>query len=80
MLAAVTAATTISDKSAAFAAERFTPFASPAPNFCDVRTVKPVVSPIAKPVTRNMIVPVEPTAASAFCPTKRPTMIVSTML
>ena len=41
---------------------------------------KPEDTPWAKPVVRNMIVPVEPTAANAPAPTNRPTMMVSTML
>ena len=52
----------------------------PAPNFCEVRTVKPAVSPIRKPMIRNMIVPVEPTAASPFVPTNFPTIMASAML
>ena len=63
-----------------FATLRFTPLVSFAPNRCDVRTVKPAVMPCANPSTRNIIVPVEPTAASASAPTYRPTIIVSAML
>ena len=59
---------------------RFTPAVSPAPYRWAVRIVKPEVSPWAKPVIRNMMIPVEPTAARAPAPTYRPTMIVSAIL
>lgn len=39
---------------------RFTPAVSPAPYRWAVRIVKPEVSPWAKPVIRNMMIPVEP--------------------
>ena len=53
---------------------------SPAPYFWLVRTVNPVAIPLARPITRNIMVPVDPTAASALAPTNLPTMTVSTML
>ena len=74
MAAAITA------KIIPFATLRFTPFLSPAPYRWAVRIENPAVIPCAKPVARNMIVPVEPTAASAPAPTQRPTMIVSAIL
>ena len=55
-------------------------FMSPAPNFWAVSTVKPAVMPRTKPMIRNMIVPVLPTAARAFVPTNFPTIIVSAIL
>ena len=58
----------------------FTPSRSLAPYFWETTTEKPEDTPWAKPVVRNMIVPVEPTAANAPAPTNRPTMMVSTML
>ena len=41
---------------------------------------KPAVMPCAKPLSKNIMVPVEPTAAKASALTKRPTMIVSAIL
>ncbi len=59
---------------------RLTPASSLAPNRWEVRMPKPAVIPRAKPSTRNIRVPVEPTAARAPAPTYRPTMIMSAML
>ena len=77
---AVSTADTATVSTDAVKTERLSPFISPAPNFCAVRRVNPVVMPEAKPVIRNMIVPVLPTAASAPVPTNCPTMIVSAIL
>ena len=62
---AVTAAAVIRASRTAFATERRVRRSSPAPKAWLVRTVKPVVRPIANPCIRNMMVPVEPTAARA---------------
>ena len=58
----------------------FTASFFPAPNLWAVKTEKPAVIPWAKPLSKNIIVPVEPTAAKASAPTKRPTMMVSAIL
>jgi len=71
---------TIRDSSIPFATLLLTRSVLPAPKACEVRTVKPVVRPWEKPSTRNMMVPVAPTAASASALTKRPTIMVSAML
>ena len=68
------------DSTAAIATVFRIPFISPAPNLCAVITVKPAVSPIRLVMIRNIIVPVDPTAANAFVPTNFPTMIVSAIL
>ena len=70
----------ITDRRIPFATLRFTPLASLAPYLCAVRIENPAVIPCANPVVRNMIVPVEPTAASAPAPTYLPTMIMSAIL
>ena len=59
---------------------RRTPASSLAPNRWEVRMPNPAVIPRAKPRTRNIKVPVDPTAARAPAPTYRPTMIISAML
>ena len=52
----------------------------PAPKVWLVRTEKPMAAPMAKPVTMNIRLPVEPTAAREPAPRNLPTIIVSTML
>ena len=71
---------TIRESTAALPTLFFIPSISPAPKRWAVRIVNPVVSPCRKPRIRNMIVPVAPTAASAFTPTYLPTITVSTRL
>ena len=63
-----------------FATLTFTPSSSPAPNCWEVRTEKPVASPMANPSIKKETVLVAPTAASADAPRNRPTMIVSAIL
>lgn len=60
--------------------ERRTPAASCAPKRWAVMTASPPARPWANPSTKNMMEPVAPTAASAFTPRVRPTMMVSAML
>ena len=43
-------------------------------------TEKPLVIPVAKPMTRKLMAPVAPTPASSFTPTSRPTITASAML
>ncbi len=57
-----------------------TPFSSPAPNRWAVRIDRPEVSPMANPKIKNVILPVHPTAASAFTPMVLPTIKVSAIL
>ena len=68
------------DNNMPFATLCLVPFSSLMPNLCEVSTVNPVLSPVEAPITINMIVPVEPTAASAFEPTNLPTIMESTAL
>ena len=68
------------DNNAAFPTDWRISSIFPAPNFCEVRTVNPAVSPVRNPIMRNMIVPVEPTAANPFVPTNFPTIMASAML
>ena len=56
------------------------PLESIEPYFWLVTMVKPVTRPLEVPIMRNIMVPVEPTAARAWGFTNLPTMIVSTML
>ena len=60
------------------AALRRTPSKSLAPNRCPVIMVTPEVRPMIQPTSRNMMLPVQPTAASASTPRNRPTSKVST--
>ena len=79
-LAAVATAVTMRDSSIVMATHRRSPASSRAPKRCDTTTQNPLASPMTKPSTRNDIPPVAPTAASASTPTKRPTIMASTML
>ncbi len=56
------------------------PSSSFAPKRCATKTANPEESPITKPITRNDIGPVSPTAASAFSSIHLPTIMVSTIL
>ena len=80
MLRAVMITVTKRDKITALPILFFIPSLSPAPNLWAVSTVKPVVSPCVKPSIRKTTEPVAPTAANASRPTKRPTIMVSTIL
>ena len=53
---------------------------SPAPARWAMTTEKPLVIPVAKPMTRKLMAPVAPTPASSFTPTRRPTITASAML
>ena len=64
----------------ALAKLRRTPGASSAPKRCAVTIEKPEHSPCAKPMMRNVRLPVQPTAASASTSSVRPTMNVSAIL
>ncbi len=79
-LRAVSTTMTIADKITPFDTVALASSLRPAPYFWLVSTVNPVAIPLAIPSTRNMIVPVEPTAARAPSPTNFPTIIVSTIL
>ena len=59
---------------------RRTPSSSPAPNRCAVTMESPAVNPCVKPRIKNMMLLVQPTAASASTPIVRPTISVSAML
>ena len=61
------------------ATEQRSPLKSFAPNLCAVITANPDDTPKTKPKTKKFIGPVFPTAASAFVPSIRPTMTVSTI-
>ena len=41
---------------------------------------KPLHMPVQKPMMRKLMEPVAPTAARAFAPSSRPTIMVSTIL
>ena len=57
-----------------------TPSRSRAPNIRAMMTVAPVDRPVKNPMRVLMMLPVEPTAASASLPTKLPTTTESTVL
>ncbi len=80
ILTAVATMETMTERMAAQPTVFRIPSMSPAPKRWEVSTVKPTVMPIRLVMMRNMMVPVEPTAASALFPTNFPTMIVSAML
>ena len=76
----VTIITEITVKVIALATALRRPLSSFAPNLCDTNTANPLVNPVANPLTKNTIDPVDPTAAKASTPTNLPTIIVSTIL
>ncbi len=80
MLTAVNATDMMTDNTAALPTVWRIAFMSPAPNFCAVSTVNPALIPQTNPRTKNIMVPVLPTAASAFVPTNFPTITVSAIL
>ena len=55
-------------------------FSSLAPKAWAIGIPNPAASPKTKPIIRKFKEPVDPTAAKASTPTKRPTIIVSTTL
>ena len=59
---------------------RLMPSRSEAPQYWDMITVAPEETPRKKPLIRLRMGPDAPTAARAAVPTKRPTMMVSTVL
>ena len=73
--AAITSASTAAPK-----ALLRTPRISPAPKSCATGMLKPEHAPSTKPMIRKLTEPVEPTAAKAFTPRYRPTMMLSAML
>ena len=55
-------------------------FCFPAPILCAMQTLTPMARPKKRFTSRYTTVPVEPTAAIALCPTKRPTTMTSAEL
>ena len=65
---------------AELAMARFTRPVSPAPKYCAVTMPPPLLMPLHTEKNKNDIEPVAPTAASAFAPMNRPTMMESARL
>ena len=68
------------DKMTHMAKERRTPSLSPAPKRWPMMTVRPEARPIVRPKRAMKSGAVAPTAARAWTPMKRPTMMTSAML
>ena len=73
----VTITVVIALKTTQAAALFFIPSSSFAPKRCPVQIDNPAVKPITNPIIKNIKQPLQPTAANALTPSKRPTIKVS---